>query len=248
MKFASANDFQMSHTPLHLRQVHTITDRFAMANTYLLNGERMVIVDPQSELNVQLLCSYLQRVLHRSLDEVDLIVLTHLHTNQTHAIEVLQRLCKIPVAASIAVSHFLREERQGGTGPARFASPTRPGRPKLRSPLEAPSSAYSRRARQIDVWLEDVSGLPAHPEWRVIASPGHTPDSLCLYNPFSYELLCGDIVVTIEDSAPLLRNGIHRHQLQETLSVLRSLLVHYLYPGHGRPVIGRHPLRTLEIE
>jgi len=30
------------HPEQQLRQVHTITDRFSIANTYLINGERLV--------------------------------------------------------------------------------------------------------------------------------------------------------------------------------------------------------------
>src|ERR1051326_2187134 len=65
------------------RHVHVITDRFSMANTYLINEERMIVVDPGSILNAQLLLSYLQRFLHRQPEEIDLIVLTHLHPDNT---------------------------------------------------------------------------------------------------------------------------------------------------------------------
>ena len=102
--------------------------------------------------------------------------------------------------------------------------------------------------KMIDIWLEDVAGLPHHPNWRVIASPGHTPESLCLYNPFTCELLCGDTVITIEGGGPLLRGAINRRQLDETLSILRSLEVRYLYPGHGRPILSKNPLSNAFVE
>src|SRR6185312_1528106 len=47
------------------RRVHTITDRFSMANTYLINEERIVVVDPGSHLNVCLIQEYLRHFLHR---------------------------------------------------------------------------------------------------------------------------------------------------------------------------------------
>ncbi len=100
----------------------------------------------------------------------------------------------------------------------------------------------------VDLWLEDVAGLPNHLDWRVIASPGHTPESLCLYNPFSYELLCGDTIITVEGSSTLVRVGINRGQLEQTLQTLRSLKVYYLYPGHGRPILSRHAITSLQIE
>ena len=107
---------------------------------------------------------------------------------------------------------------------------------------------YANQVRLVDIWLDDVAGLPQHLDWRVIASPGHTPESLCLYNPFTYELLCGDTVITVEGGAPLVRGATDRRRLEDTLRVLRSLEVSYLYPGHGRPILGRRPLSNASVE
>src|SRR5260370_39184603 len=107
--------------------------------------------------------------------------------------------------------------------------------------LDLFSPPYARQMEMVDIWLEDVASLPDHPDWRVIASPGHTPESLCLYNPFTWELLCGD-TITIQEGTPLVRRGTNHRQLEETLRLLRSLRVHYLYPTHGRSILGLRPL------
>ena len=99
----------------------------------------------------------------------------------------------------------------------------------------------------VDFWLEDVAGLPYHADWRVIASPGHTPESLCLYNPFTRELLCGDTLVTMEGGSPLIGGTTNRRQLNETLHTLRSLEIRYLYPGHGRPILSPHPFQDMTV-
>jgi hydroxyacylglutathione hydrolase len=72
-----------------------------MANTYLIDGERIIVVDPGSELNVCLALSYLQDFLHRTPTNIDLIVLTHLHPDHTAGVELLRRICNAPIAASI---------------------------------------------------------------------------------------------------------------------------------------------------
>ena len=57
------------------RQVHTITDRFSRANTYLVNDEEhCIVIDPGSVLNAQLTLHYLQRFLYRAPGDIDLIV------------------------------------------------------------------------------------------------------------------------------------------------------------------------------
>src|ERR1700730_4678361 len=73
------------------RHVHTVTDRFSMANTYLIDDERIIVVDPCSVLNVQLLLAYLHRFLHRRPDDIDLILLTYLHPDHTAGVEELRR-------------------------------------------------------------------------------------------------------------------------------------------------------------
>ncbi|GCE19330.1 MBL fold metallo-hydrolase [Dictyobacter kobayashii] len=243
-----ANQSPAGEIALDARRVHTITDRFSMANTYLINEERMVVVDPGTELNVRQLQFYLQHFLHRTLQQIDLIVLTHLHPDHTSGVEALRKICDAPVAASAVARNLLQGQQKGhhsSSSIAHLAEHILTG-PLQHVDLFPP--VYEHQYKLVNIWLEDVAGLPGHPEWRVIASPGHTPESLCLYNPFSQELLCGDTVITIQGGAPLLRGSANRRQLSETLRVLRSLQVHYLYPGHGRPILALHPLTNVDVE
>ncbi len=234
--------------PPQLRQVHIITDRFSRVNTYLIDDERMFIVDPGSELNVRLTLDYIQRFLHRSPSEVDLIVLTHLHPDHTAGIEDLRRECHAPVAASAVVREMAEVEAQGNrqlTGITHRAGHAFPGGFHH---LDIVLPPYASQVKLVNIWLNDVEGLPGHPNWRVIASPGSIPESLCLYNPFSYELLCGDTIITLKRGDPIVRGGTNRIQLEETLCTLRTLPVHYLYPGHGKSVLSQHPLEKMQVE
>ena len=235
---ANTSDDVAQHA-LRPRCVHTITDRFSMSNTYVIDDTRLIVVDPGSALNVRQLTIYLQNFLHRSPADIDLIVLTNMHQDSTSGIESLQRICTAPVAASSAALTLTQAELQKTLPKLMY---TLPGHIASSPPLSI------QQAKFVDIWLQDVGGLPLHPDWRVIASAGHTPESICLYNPFTGELLSGDALITIENGTPLLRRGIDRNQLNETLRVLRSLPVHYLYPGHGRQIIGETPLTHVQIE
>jgi len=235
---ANTSDDASQHA-LRPRCVHTITDRYSMSNTYLIDDTRLVVVDPGSVLNVRLLATYMQNFLHRSPADIDLIVLTNMHQDHTSGIESLRRVCTAPVAASSAALTFTQSELQNTLPKLIY---TLPGQVSAFPPLSL------QQARFVDVWLRDVGGLPLHPAWRVIASTGHTPESICLYNPFTGELLSGDTIITIDNGTPLLRRGSNRNQLDETLRVLRSLPVRYLYPGHGRQIVGETPLAHVQIE
>jgi hydroxyacylglutathione hydrolase len=231
------------------RHVHTITDRFSMANTYLIDEERMIVVDPGSVLNAQLLLAYLKRFLHREAVDIDLIVLTHLHPDHTAGADALRKATRAPIAASNAAQHIAREVAAGRvTGVSQFVGQmfNQAYLPGILHHLDLFAPAYERQAQLVDIWLEDVNGLPNHLDWRVIASPGHTPESLCLYNPFSYELVCGDTLITLDGGTVLVRGGTNRRQLQQTMQTLESLKVYYLYPGHGRPILSVRALAHVE--
>jgi hydroxyacylglutathione hydrolase len=233
-----------------VRQVHTITDRFSLANTYIIDDGTLVIVDPGSELNVRLTLAYVQRFLQRSPADIDLIVLTHLHPDHTSGVDALRAACNAPVAASALTQKMAEEEKQGHRimpGITHFAGQMMPG---VLSHLDMFPPSYVHQMRMVNLWLEDVAGLAHHNDWRVIASPGHTPESLCLYNAFTKELLCGDTLITLERGNPIVRGGTsgsNRRQLEETLHLLRNLDVLYLYPGHGRPILAKNPLNTVSV-
>jgi hydroxyacylglutathione hydrolase len=234
------------------RHVHEVTDRFSLANTYVIDDGGLIVVDPGSVLHTRLTLGYLRDFLHRSPMDIDLIVLTHLHPDHTGGVEELRQICHAPVAASAIAQHLVRKWHgedpqvkgvQGMSLNNLLAQALNAGsRTTIFHHLDLLSPHYEQQVQLVDFWLDDVVGLPSHPDWRVIASPGHTPESLCLYNPFSYELLCGDTITTLEGGSILVRNGTNRRQLAETLYTLRTLQVHYLYPGHGRPILSRRVL------
>lgn len=246
MSPVASNLPHVSLGPTQLRRVHTITDRFSMANTYLIAEERLVVVDPGSELNVRQLQSYLERFLQRAITDVDLIVLTHLHFGYTTGIEILRHLSNAPVAASSVIRQLaaVQTDQQVCSKLGNMMERVFSGA-SYHFNLFPPD--YEHQMELIDLWLEDVEGLPNHPDWRVIACPGHTPESLCLYNPFTWELLCGDTIV-IQQGTPLVRHGTNRIRLEEMLCVLRGLQVYYLYPTHGRTIVGLRPLNGVAME
>ncbi len=240
------------------RHVHTITDRFARTNTYLVNDEEhCFVIDPGSLLNTQLTLHYVQRFLHRAPGDIDLIVLTHLHPDHTTGVEALRKATGAPVAASVVaqqlvqswrignqqdmwgkpgmnhfVGHMLNQHAFSGVSHRRELIPPR----------------YEQQVQMVDVWLEDGVGIPEHSNWCVIASPGHSPESLCLYNPLSLELVCGDTIVTLEGGTALINSSSNQRILETTLQTLRKLNVLYLYPGHGRPILSTQAIKNIHID
>jgi len=218
-----------------------------MTNTYLVNEEHLFVIDPVSEGNMRLLNKYVERILHRAIHDIDLIVLTYWNSEQRTAAEMLRNVCHAPIAASAGAQQWLADQ-QARKGASPFSHLTKKLVPGLLQRLDGIQPDYEHQTSPITLWLHDIEGLPGHLDWRVITSPSDSPESLCLYNPFTRELLCGDTVITMRRGVPVVRGSTNPVQLQETIRTLRSLPVSYLYPGHGRAILSHRPFSNLDIE
>ncbi len=86
-------------------------------------------------------------------------------------------------------------------------------------------------------------GLKRYPlgfgRWEVIETPGHTEDSICLFNAESSEFICGDLIVNMD------RNGTGKlnrfcwdksAQVASYKSLSASIEAMTIYPGHGEAI------------
>lgn len=74
----------------------------------------------------------------------------------------------------------------------------------------------------------------------LIATPGHSPDSLCVHIPQRKTLVCGDTVVT---AIPVAINEGDGRQLEDSTSQLLDYESELLIAGHGSPVEGQTAVR-----
>jgi glyoxylase-like metal-dependent hydrolase (beta-lactamase superfamily II) len=72
----------------------------------------------------------------------------------------------------------------------------------------------------------------------VITTPGHSPGSICLYEPKEKVLISGDTVFYLGVGRTDLPGG-DPDRLAESIKKLAGLDVEYLIPGHGEMLKGR---------
>ena len=87
-------------------------------------------------------------------------------------------------------------------------------------------------------FLADGDHLPGAPEWDVLATPGHTDDSMAFWHAGTRTLLSGDAVLSVGGRAWITPETVDDAASARTAERLRSLDVAHLLPGHGRPVHG----------
>lgn len=102
----------------------------------------------------------------------------------------------------------------GGSGPMRWPTESRPD------------------------FIAEGERLDDAPAWQVIATPGHTDDSIAFWNPRTRTLLSGDAVLSLDGHAWMTSETVDDAAHARTQARLRDLDVDHLLPGHGRPVHG----------
>ena len=92
--------------------------------------------------------------------------------------------------------------------------------------------------------LEPGDALPGLPGWRVLATPGHADDAVCLHHAAAGLLVAGDTVRNFHGGEwnPLL---VDEAAFSETRRELLALPVEVVFPGHGPVLEGRGVLERL---
>lgn len=83
-----------------------------------------------------------------------------------------------------------------------------------------------------DMILKDGDQIEGY---EVIHTPGHTPGSICLFDPVTRDLISGDTVFSDGAFGRYDFPGGSKEELGESLNRLAELNATGLYPGHGIP-------------
>ena len=84
-----------------------------------------------------------------------------------------------------------------------------------------------------DMLLNDGGTLEGY---QIIHTPGHTPGSICLYDPVSKDLISGDTVFSDGCFGRYDFPNGSKERLEASLNRLAEFEVSGLYPGHGIPI------------
>jgi glyoxylase-like metal-dependent hydrolase (beta-lactamase superfamily II) len=172
------------------------------SNAYLIDAKRKTLVD--AGMNAS-------RVLHDLSGGLDLIILTHCHYDHIGAVPEIVRATGAKVAMHGKDVPLLRSEKEGSA--------------KM---FNAPQPEFT-----VDIVLEDGESIDlGGMTLQVIHTPGHTPGSICLYDPGTKELFTGD---TVFEGGSFGRTDIggDSEAMVRSLETLTKLDVSAFYPGHG---------------
>lgn len=181
------------------------------SNTYLIDGEKKILVDPGHYHLMTHIREGLSE-LSMTLEDINLVIITHAHSDHIEGIEAFSEASTL-----IAVNKEDMEPLQGITH--QLIQPDNTIDPKINMFL-----------KEGDLQVGDLT-------FRVIHSPGHSPGSICLYWPEHKVLFTGDVIFNQGIGRTDLHGG-NGSLLKQSIIRLSQLDVEYVLPGHGPIVSG----------
>ena len=204
--------------------IHTLLSDSYESNAYVVASDRVCVIDPGIDP---------QRVLKHKCEYsigTDVLINTHCHFDHVGA-----NLGILGIGGVKAACHeYDAGAIETGDGSLQLAGLF--GREAIRHWVD-------RRMRDGDV--VDLGGIILE----VIHTPGHTPGSMCLYEPESKSLFTGDTVFADGVGRTDLKGG-SIDDLEESVRKLVDLAdergIEKIYPGHGNTTTGEEIKKIYE--
>jgi glyoxylase-like metal-dependent hydrolase (beta-lactamase superfamily II) len=240
--------------------IHTlrIPTPFAVGrvNTYLIEDDPLTLVDsgPNSGRALDELQHQLAERGH-SIDDIELIVLTHQHMDHLGLVEIIASHSGAEVAALDKVAHFVEHFGEDSKRDDEFATGVmlRNGIPEeVVQALRTVSSAFRAWGAKAKVTrpLQEGEALEFRDrELRVLHRPGHSPSDTIFWDENRRILLAADHLIKHISSNPLIARPLdpdadvdpaHRPQALvtylESLRKTRELPAEIVLSGHGEPI------------
>jgi glyoxylase-like metal-dependent hydrolase (beta-lactamase superfamily II) len=225
-------------------------------NCYLIEDEPLTLIDtgPNSGKSLDELEQALA-ARGRSVDELELIVVTHQHMDHLGLVEILARRSGADVAALDLLAPYLADFRASMAQDDKFSESVmrRHGIPSdlvtVLGSLGAAFRAFGSRA-EVSRGLRDGELLRLRDRsLQVLHRPGHSPSDTVFWDAEREILIGGDHLLAHISSNPLISRPIdgrpadaHEQRPQALITYIESLLrtqqlpIGLVLPGHGDPI------------
>jgi glyoxylase-like metal-dependent hydrolase (beta-lactamase superfamily II) len=161
------------------------------------------------------------------------VVLTHAHGDHIGGASHLVHRFSLEIIAHHAETPFIERRR---------SLPTRNALQRLMNGISERMQAEGEHLR-VATEVQDGQTLGWADGLEVFHTPGHTPGSMCLYQPEKGVLFSGDLLI---HGHPLTGRGglqygprafsVDPSQMERSARRVSALTINLLCPGHGRPI------------
>jgi len=202
--------------------IHELRGR--VVNCYLvLDDDGIILIDTGLPGNSSKIIKYVEKQLKHSPQDIKTIVITHQHMDHMGSLSKMKDITRAKVAIHPADADYIR-------GKTNHAGPA-----ISNIMVKLIQLIYRTRPVEPDILLEDGDQIG---EYQVIHTPGHTPGSICLYNPVNKTIFVGDDLRHKDGKlqSPGERLLPEPGKYEESMKKLLNYDIEIIITGHSAPV------------
>ncbi|MGV2987221.1 MBL fold metallo-hydrolase [Vibrio sp. E150_011] len=156
--------------------------------------DKLLLLDGASRADVTLICDYITQELGRSVSDLKVVVVTHMHPDHAGAANHLRKISGCDIVSSLATKQWY----QGVDGFFMHLSDlllawwmaSRMGRPR--------KNLWYQKTLSPQFGVSDGDQLPYFPDWQVLATPGHTDRDISVYHKEQAVVYVADLMVQVK--------------------------------------------------
>ena len=203
--------------------IHQIRGR--VANCFLVDDEELMLIDTGMPGNSFKITDYAEQTLKRKPQDIKAIIITHHHFDHVGSLDKMKEITRAKVAVHVDDAAYIRGEKpHAGSAFSNFM-------------VKLLRIVYRSKTVEPDILLKDDDVIGGY---QVIHTPGHTPGSICLYNPKNKAIFVGDNLRYTQGKlmSPDMRLLPEYEKYKESMKRISQLDVEVILTGHTKAVIG----------
>lgn len=218
-------------------------------NCYVLHGQQPIIVDP----GLPTLANAAAELVERA-ENPPIVIATHCHSDHVGGFSTLAGLGATDLRLPAVAEHWQSTGCPSGPGigevvkilpmfadqPFSVSALLEVGRCSRRVGVTPKGLLLDFKPTEWCAASTSTTTPIAGTAWELLATPGHTGDSMSLINEHYGVLISGDAVLSHRGRAWFNPELADRQATSETANALRERTVQVLCPGHGLPVSDRN--------
>ncbi|PWR71706.1 MBL fold metallo-hydrolase [Methanospirillum lacunae] len=192
-------------------------------NCFIIVRDELTLIDTGMPKNSAKIVTYIQDTLNRKPSDLKTIILTHFHIDHVGDADDIKKLSGAKVAIHEADADYVA---------GRKIQPVPKGVMgwifKLLIPL-----FFGSRPVEPEIKLKDgdtIAGLIS------IHTPGHTPGSICLFDPASKILFAGDVLRFNGNKIRIGPSSLDLNEIKQSINKIAAIDFDIMLSGHGIPL------------
>ncbi len=157
--------------------------------------DKLLLLDSGCRCDVDTILTYITEVLERSVEQLQTVMVTHMHPDHAGGAELLKQKtgCQIVSAKSEKAWYqgiMGRVSHLNDLGLTYYVA-NRQGK--------SVANVWYNPILKVDIEVEEGDAIPSFEDWIVLETPGHTDRDLSLWHPQTKQVYTADLILSIRD-------------------------------------------------